>query len=243
MKGVIHSFETFGTVDGPGIRFVVFFKGCPLRCLYCHNPDTWTTSGGKLLSVDEIVSNINKYRNYYQNGGVTISGGEPLMQLDFLIELAKKIKENKYHLAIDTSGWCFNSKDIDKYLELNKYVDLYLLDIKAISKTKHLELTSKSNESIIDFARFLDKEHKDVWIRHVIVPTINIDEESLKSVRNFIDTLSNVKKIEVLPYHTMGEIKYQKLGIDYPLKGIEAPSKEQIQLAKKILLDKEDSNG
>lgn len=238
MIGYIHSFETFGTVDGPGIRYVIFVKGCPLRCLYCHNPDTWTMDNAKQYEPDDIVRLINKYRAYYVNGGVTISGGEPLLQIDFLIDLCKKIKENNYHVAIDTSGAVYdeNNKElVEKIKTLNKYVDLYLLDIKHINNEKHKMLTSKGNVNILSFARFLDRENKKMWIRHVIVPTINLDDESLKETKKFIDTLKNVEKVEILPYHTMGIVKYEQLNIPYPLKGVRVPTEEEISHAKEIL--------
>ena len=210
--GYVHSYETFTTVDGPGIRFILFLTGCPLRCKYCHNPDTWKL-GNKNYTAQEIVDQILKYKNYYKNGGVTISGGEPLLQIDFVIEVLKLCKENNLHTAVDTSGITF---DIN-------------------NKEKHIELTGKSNKNIIDFAYFLDECHKKVWIRHVIVPTINTDEKNLLDTRKFLNTLHNIEKVEVLPYHTLGKDKYTKLGIKYPLEGIRVPNDEEISLARKIL--------
>ena len=235
MIGEIHSIETFGTVDGPGIRFVLFLKGCPLRCLYCHNPDTWVNNGVMHLESSEVVSRIMKYKNYYKNGGFTISGGEPLLQIDFVTEVLKLAKEKGIHTAIDTSGCTFNKDDISKFDELIKYVDLFLLDIKHIDNDKCLKLTGKSNLKTLEFARYLDDNNKKMWIRQVLVPGFTTDLDDLKNTREFIKTLNNVDKIEVLPYHTLGVVKYQNLGSDYPLKDIQAPSKEIIEVANKIL--------
>lgn len=235
--GLVHSFETFTTVDGPGIRFILFLSNCPLRCKYCHNPDTWACKG-KEYSVDEIVNEILKYKNYYKNGGVTISGGEPLLQIDFVIDIFKKLKKYNMHTAIDTSGITFNENQIEKFDELNKYTDLYLLDIKEIDEKKHIELTGKSNKNILKFAQYLSKNNKKVWIRHVIVPTINLDKEDLIKTKEFIDTLNNVERVDVLPYHTLGVHKYKDLGLKYPLEGVRTPTSEEIKFAKEILGDK-----
>lgn len=235
--GLVHSFETFTTVDGPGIRFILFLSNCPLRCKYCHNPDTWACKG-KEYSVDDIVNEILKYKNYYKNGGVTISGGEPLLQIDFVIEIFKKLKKYNMHTAIDTSGITFNENQIEKFDELNKYTDLYLLDIKEIDEKKHIELTGKSNKNILEFAQYLSKNNKKVWIRHVIVPTINLDKEDLIKTKEFIDTLNNVERVDVLPYHTLGVHKYKDLGLKYPLEGVRTPTSEEIKFAKEILGDK-----
>lgn len=235
MIGLIHSIETFGTVDGPGIRFVLFLKGCPLRCLYCHNPDTWSMDNTMNLDTTDIASIVMKYKNYYKNGGVTISGGEPLLQIDFVIELLKLIKELGLHTAIDTSGCTFDSNDTKKYDELIKYVDLFLLDIKHIDNEKCLKLTGKSNVNTLAFARYLDKNNKKMWIRQVLVPGFTSDLENLKKTRSFIETLNNVEKIECLPYHTLGVVKYKVLGIDYPLMDVSTPSKELVDMATKIL--------
>lgn len=235
--GLVHSFETFTTVDGPGIRFILFLSNCPLRCKYCHNPDTWACKG-KEYSVDDIVNEILKYKNYYKNGGVTISGGEPLLQIDFVIEIFKKLKKYNMHTAIDTSGSTFNENQIEKFDELNKYTDLYLLDIKEIDEKKHIELTGKSNKNILEFAQYLSKNNKKVWIRHVIVPTINLDEDDLIKTREFIDTLNNVERVDVLPYHTLGVHKYKELGLKYSLEGVRTPTSEEIKFAKEILGDK-----
>ena len=235
MLGKIHSIETFGTVDGPGIRFVLFLKGCPLRCLYCHNPDTWTMKNAMELDENEIISRVLKYKNYYKNGGLTISGGEPLVQIDFLIELCKLAKKNNIHTCIDTSGCTFNIDDTSKFDELIKHVDLFLVDIKHIDEDKCIKLTGRSNINTLNFLTYLDKNLKKVWIRQVLLPGFTSDEEDLVKTRKFIESLTNVEKIEVLPYHTMGEVKYQNLNIDYPLKGIQPPTKELVNKANKIL--------
>lgn len=238
MKGYIHSQETFGTVDGPGIRFVLFLKGCPMRCLYCHNPDTWTMDNASMKEPQEIVDQVKKYRNYYKNGGVTISGGEPLLQLDFLIELTTLLQQENFHVAVDTSGCLFDYENqalMKKFDELIKHVDLFMLDIKHIDNEEHIKLTSKSNVNILEFARYLDKHGKKMWIRHVLVPNITAVDQYLTKLKAFIDTLTNVENVEILPYHTLGISKYEQLGIPYPLKGVEPPSKEQIERAKSIL--------
>ncbi len=239
MIGKIHSFFAGGTVDGPGIRFVIFLKGCPLRCMYCHNPDTWTQENALEYTVEDVVKDALKYRGYFANGGgVTVSGGEPLLQIDFLIELFKKLKAYNIHTACDTSGVIFDKNNpelMGKFDELLKYTDLFLLDIKHINNEEHIKLTGKPNKNILEFAHYLSENGKHMWIRHVLVPGITLNDTYLKQTKEFIDTLQNVDKIEVLPYHTMGIVKYENLGIPYRLKGVEPPSKEEIRHAKEIL--------
>lgn len=236
MKGRIHSFETFGTVDGPGVRFVVFLQGCPMRCKYCHNPDTWNYDGG---SEYEPIDIYNKYKNYIayygENGGITLTGGEPLMQIDFVIEVLKIMKKNKVHTCVDTSGVTFNEKLVEKYNELIKYVDLFLLDIKQIVDVKHKELTGHSNTNILKFLNYLNDNNKDVWIRYVLVPTISDDLEDIYELKSFISQFSNIKRVEVLAYHTLGKVKYDNLGIKYELDDIDPPTKELIEKTKEIL--------
>lgn len=237
--GKIHSVFSGGTVDGPGIRFVVFTQGCPLRCQFCHNPDTWKIGAGEERSVDDLIKEIVRYKNYFGlNGGLTISGGEPLVQLDFIIELSKAAVKNGVNVAVDTSGYLFDENSpekIKKFDELNKYVDLYLLDIKHIDDDKHRMLTGVTNKHTLAFAKYLSESGKKMWIRHVLVPGITDDDDALIRLKEFIDTLKTVEKVEVLPYHTMGVPKYEKLGIDYPLKGVEPPSKERVMNAKRLL--------
>lgn len=239
MKGKIHSFESFGTVDGPGIRYVIFFKGCPLRCQYCHNPDTWTQEGAEEHEAKEIIQKALKYKNYWgENGGITITGGEPLAQMDFAIELLKEAKKYNINTAVDTSGFIFNpdnEESVKKHEELIKYVDLFLLDIKHINREGHFKLTGVYNDHTLAFAKWLSDHDKHMWIRHVLVPGITTDESELRELKEYLNTLKTVDKVEVLPYHTMGIVKYKNLGIPYPLDGVEAPTKEQVALARSIL--------
>ena len=240
MEGRVHSVETFGTVDGPGIRYVIFMQGCDFRCKYCHNPDTWNFQGGTKHSVDSLIEDICKYKRYIQ--GVTVSGGEPLLQIDFVTELFKRVKEEGLETCVDTSGSIFNQNNkeviskIDKLLEV---CDLVLLDIKHIDNQKHVDLTGKPNENVLDFAKYLSDKNKKVWLRYVLVPTINEDEETLLLWKSFANSLKNVEKVEILPYHTLALEKYKKLGIEYRLNGVLEPTKEQIEKAKKILEIKE----
>lgn len=240
MIGYIHSIETFGTVDGPGVRYVVFLQGCPMRCKYCHNPDTWLPENfSKTSTVDDILEDYERYIPFLKNGGLTVTGGEPMMQLEFVTELFKKAKSKKIHTCIDTSGVTFNpssEENIAKINELLKYTDLVMLDIKHIDPAEHIELTKQKNDNILEFARHLSKMNKDTWIRHVVVPGITLNDEYLYKLGNFIGTLSSVKALDVLPYHTMGEVKYDNLGIPYPLKGIEGATKEQAIHAREIIM-------
>ena len=235
MIGNIHSIETFGTVDGPGIRFVLFLKGCLLRCSYCHNPDTWELLGAKQVTSSEVISNVLKYKNYYKNGGLTISGGEPLLQLDFIIDVCKRAKEAGIHTAIDTSGATFNNCDINKYDELIKYVDLFLLDIKHIDEDKCIKLTGKSNKNTISFAEYLNKNNKPVWIRYVLVPGITDKEQDIVQLKEFIQTLNCVEKVEVLGYHWLGKEKWELRGEKHPLEGVPEATFEDVKKAEKIL--------
>lgn len=233
-EGNIHSIETFGTVDGPGIRFVLFMQGCPMRCLYCHNPDTWEYSDNKKMSVSEIIKQYDGIKEFLRNGGITVTGGEPLVQIDFIIELFKAAKERNIHTALDTSGILFDRSD--KYNELIKYTDLVLLDIKHINNDEHIKLTRHSNKSVLEFAKFLSDNNINMWIRHVIVPSITDNEEYLKELGRFISTLKSVKALDILPYHDMAKEKYKKLNIDYPLKSIAPATKEEALKARNIIL-------
>lgn len=239
MDGYIHSIETFGTVDGPGIRFVIFMQGCPLRCRYCHNPDTWDTKGGKQMSVEEILEQFHKNRSFYSKGGITVTGGEPLLQIDFLCELFQKAKEQNIHTCIDTSGITYrkdNLSYIEKLDKLMEYTDLVMLDIKHIDREAHSDLTGADNTGILEFAQYLEKKQTPVWIRHVVVPGINDQEENLLRLGRFIGGLSNVKALDVLPYHTMGIEKYRQLGIPYSLEGVEPMSTAGAQTAKESIM-------
>lgn len=234
----VHSFESFGTVDGPGVRFVVFMQGCPLRCKYCHNPDTWAFGDGKEYDVDRVFNEIMKYKNYIKKGGVTLSGGEPLGQIDFAIALFTRLKKQGIHTCCDTSGIFFDASRTEivaKYDQLLEVCDLFLLDIKHIDDVQHMELTGKSNANVKAFAKYLSDHNKPVWIRHVLVNGYTNNEDDLKATRAFIDTLTNVEKIEVLPYHTLGLSKYEKMNLVYPLEGVEPPLKEDVARAKAIL--------
>lgn len=238
MKGYVHSIETFGTVDGPGTRYVVFVQGCPMRCKYCHNPDTWTPNVGNQMDTDEIIKDYEGYKEFYKNGGMTVTGGEPLLQIDFLTELFEKAKAHGIHTALDTSGIVFNENNealMKKFDRLIQSVDLVLLDIKHIDPEKHKELTSQPNDQILAFARYLDRNNIPVWIRHVVVPGITDNEEYLTKLGEFLGTLNNVKALDILPYHTMGVVKYENLGIDYPLKDVPALTKEQGHTAREIV--------
>ena len=236
--GKIHSIETFGAVDGPGIRFVIFLQGCPMRCKYCHNPDTWELSSGKDMTINDLMVEIRKYKHYFgDDGGVTVSGGEPMVQIDFVTELFETLKSENIHTCLDTCGVLYNkSEEMNQKIEkLLSFTDLILLDLKHINSDSHKDLTGHKNENILEFAKYLSDINKPVWIRHVLVPTINADEENLTKLRTFLDALTNVQKIEVLPYHTLGEKKYEKLNIAYPLVGVPVPTKQQIEIANKIL--------
>lgn len=236
MNGYIHSFESFGTVDGPGIRFVVFMQGCPMRCLYCHNPDTWKGGVGKSFTAEEVAKTALKYKSYFTGGGgVTVSGGEPLLQAEFVTELFKILKRAGVHTALDTSGILFNEGEPHKFDELLSVTDLVMLDIKHIDDTEHKKLTAHSNKSVLAFAKYLSDTGKPTWIRHVLVPGITDNDEYLSRLAEFVSTLKTVEKVEVLPYHNMGEVKYKNLGLDYPLKGTLPPEKERVLNAKRIL--------
>lgn len=236
----VHSMETFGTVDGPGVRFVLFMQGCPMRCLYCHNPDSWDSNQGVEQSVDAVFQEIMKYKHYIKDGGVTISGGEPLLQCDFVLDLFIRLKANNIHTCIDTSGITFNENNkemFQKIKQLMEYTDLVLLDIKQINDDKHKKLTKFSNKPVLAFARFLSSINKPTWIRYVVVETLSDDTEDIRELKRFIDTLGNIEKVEVLGYHTMAIDKYKKLGIEYPLNGIKATSKELVGKVERILVN------
>lgn len=238
-KGRIHSLETFGTVDGPGVRFVVFVQGCPMRCAYCHNPDTWTTNAGELMEPSEIIEHYERNRSFYKNGGLTVTGGEPLMQIDFLIDLFTLAKERDIHTCIDTSGIMYNPKNAAYIAKLDKLMtltDLVMLDIKHIDPEKHLELTKQPNDGILAFVQYLSDKHIPMWIRHVVVPGITDDEKYLYQLGQFIAPFQNLEALDILPYHTMGTVKYEKLGIEYPLKGVPAMDKSKAIELKKIVI-------
>ena len=238
LQGYIHQLESFGCADGPGSRFIIFFAGCPLRCKFCHNPDTWDMSRGKKYTADELIQEAWSCHSYWgKKGGITVSGGEPLFQIDFLIELFTKAKEKGINTCIDTSGGCFTKEGewFDKFKKLMEVTDILLMDIKHIDEEEHIKLTGHTGKNIIEMFRYLDEINKPIWIRHVLTPGITDNDEYLIRTRDFIRTLHNVKRVEILPYHGLGEIKYKDLGIDYPLKGTESPSEERVKNAKSIL--------
>lgn len=240
MQGRIHSLESFGTVDGPGTRFVVFVQGCPMRCAYCHNPDTWEMNGGKLMEPSYIIEQYERNRPFYTNGGITVTGGEPLMQLDFLIELFKLAKEKDIHTCIDTSGISFNpdnSELIKKMDQLIQLTDLVMLDIKHIDPDKHVELTAQPNTNILKFAQYLNERNVDMWIRHVVVPGLTDEDEYLYQLGYFIGQFTNLKALDALPYHKMGENKYEKLGMEYKLAGVPALDKSILLEKRQVIID------
>lgn len=239
MKGYIHSIESFGTVDGPGIRLVVFMQGCPMRCQYCHNPDTWQVNKGDQMTPDEIIALYEKNRPFYATGGITVTGGEPLLQIDFLLDLFRLAKKRGIHTCIDTSGITYRPGETSynrKLDQLMDEVDLVMLDIKHTDPEKHRILTGQDNAGIFAFAEYLAGKRIPVWIRHVIVPGITDEPQHLMNLGRFIGKLSNLKALDVLPYHTMGILKYKELGIAYPLEGIEPLPKEKAKEAREIIL-------
>lgn len=240
MQGRIHSLESFGTVDGPGVRYVVFVQGCPMRCAYCHNPDTWAMTGGTMMEPAYIIEQYERNEGFYKGGGITVTGGEPLMQVDFLIDLFTLAKEKNIHTCIDTSGIAYkpdNKAFIEKLDKLIALTDLVMLDIKHIDPEKHKELTEQPNDGILAFVSYLNEKNVDMWIRHVVVPGITDDDKYLFDLGYFIGQFHNLKALDVLPYHTMGEVKYQKLGLEYKLKGIPAMDKSKVVEKKQVVLD------
>lgn len=237
-KGFVHSVESFGSVDGPGIRFLIFLQGCPMRCQFCHNPDSWKTGIGEERTADELLDQAERFRAYWgDNGGITVSGGEALLQIDFLLELFEKAKQRGTGTCLDTSAQLFTRKSpfFEKFERLMELTDTVLLDIKHIDDEEHRKLTRHSNANILDCARYLSEIDKPVWIRHVLIPGITDKDEYLVRLRDFLSTLHNIERIEVLPYHTLGVYKYEKLGIDYPLKDVQPPAAERVANANDIL--------
>lgn len=236
--GYIHSIETFGSVDGPGVRFIVFMQGCPMRCQYCHNPDSWKPRIGQEMTVDELLEKALRYRSYWgDKGGITVSGGEALMQIDFVTELFEKAHAMGINTCLDTSAQPFTRNEpwMGKFDRLMAATDTVLLDIKHIDNEEHRKLTRFGNDNIIDCARYLSDIKKPVWIRHVLVPGITDNDEYLNRLADILRNLTNIERIDVLPYHTLGIFKYEKLGIDYPLEGVPTPTAERIDNARMIL--------
>ncbi len=234
MMGKIHSIETCGTVDGPGIRYVLFTQGCPLRCQYCHNPDSWKIGEGSEMSVDAIVKDVVKYKPYMQftGGGITVSGGEPLLQPDFVGELFKQCKDKNVHTCLDTSGYI----KLDKADPVLDYTDLVLLDIKSYNPLVFKDVTGVAIDSTLAFAKHLAERNIPVWIRYVLVPNLTDDPEDIEALAKFLTTLRNVERIDILPFHKMGEYKWEQLGYDYKLTDTPSPEPEDVAMARDILL-------
>lgn len=240
MQGRIHSIESCGTVDGPGIRLVVFTQGCPMRCKYCHNPDTWKYEGGTLMEVSQILEEYEGCKEFLKNGGITVTGGEPLLQLDFLIDLFTQCKERGIHTCIDTSGACYlpgSTQQQEKLDQLMVVTDLVLLDIKQIDSVKHKDLTGHGNENILAFAKYLEQKEIPVWIRHVIVPGLTLNDKDLYDLGYYLGQLKNIKALDVLPYHTMGKVKYERLNIPYPLEGVPSATTEEAIHARNVIIE------
>lgn len=240
IKGLVNSTESFGAVDGPGIRFIVFLQGCAMRCKYCHNPETWAKEfpQAQWRTPEEVLQQALRYQSYWKNGGgITVSGGEALLQIDFVIALFTLAKEKGIHTCIDTAGnpFTWDEPFFSKFEKLCSLTDLFLLDIKQIDNEKHKDLTGCDNKNILELATYLSDIGKAVWIRHVLVPGYTTDEKDLKKLHDFIATLHNVERVEVLPYHSMAINEWKKLGIPYALEGVESPTKEEIEIAERIL--------
>ena len=235
LKGRIHSIESCGTVDGPGVRFLVFLQGCPLRCKYCHNPDSWKIKCGKEMTVDEVLQEAKKYKSYmnFSKGGITLSGGEPFLQPEFVKELFKRCKDEEINTAIDTSGYI----DINEAKEVLEYTDLVLLDIKSYNDRVYRDLTGVSNEKTLELAKELSNMDKPVWIRYVLVPGITDNIEDIEDLAKFLAPMKNIERVQVLPFHKLGEYKWEELGFKYELEDVEAPKEESINKTKEIFKD------
>ena len=242
-KGKIHSIETFGLVDGPGVRYVLFLQGCHMRCQYCHNPETWTLEVGNGVGLgeftpEEAFKKAMRYKPYWgDNGGITVSGGEPLLQIDFVTEFFRLAKEKDIHTTIDTSGNPFSDSPeyLEKFDKLLEVTDLFMLDVKEIDEDKHKKLTGHSNANILAMGDYISAHGTEMWIRHVLVPDLTDDEEGLRLLRKKIDEWKTVSRVEVLPYHTLGLFKWENLGVDYPLEGVRTPTEEEVKKAEEIL--------
>lgn len=242
IKGAIHSIETFGSVDGPGVRYVIFMQGCNMRCQFCHNPDTWSMDSDDLESADEVLRKAIRYKSYWgKKGGITVSGGEPLLQIDFLLDLFTKAKKQGIHTTLDTCGNPFTREEpfFAKFNELMKVTDLLLVDIKHIDEAGHKELTGWTNTNILDMIQYLDEIKKPIWIRHVLVPQRNADDAFLVRLDAFLQQLHNVERVEILPYHTLGVYKWKELGLAYPLDGVEQPDDTLVAHANELLHTKQ----
>ncbi len=238
VKGYVHSLESFGLVDGPGVRYVVFLQGCKMRCKFCHNPETWSAEGSEEYTADELFKKAYRYKNYWkQNGGITVSGGEPLLQIEFVTEFFRLAKQKNINTVLDTAGQPFSENDewLEKFKALMEYTDLVMLDLKEMDGNLHHDLTGFGNENVLKMAQWLSDNNKPMWIRHVLVPGVTDDESGLIEMKRFIDTLNGVERVEILPYHTLGMFKWEKLGIPYPLDGVRTPTEEEVKKAEEIL--------
>lgn len=239
MNGYIHSIESCGTVDGPGIRYVIFMQGCPMRCKYCHNPDTWSFDDGREVTVKEIMDGWESCKEFLGNGGITVTGGEPLMQIEFVTELFEEAKRRGVHTCLDTSGITFNrdKKTLLQFERLMNSTDIVMLDIKHIDNEKHIDLTGQENTAVLDFAQYISEKGVELWVRHVVVPNITDNEEYLRKLGWFIGGLHTLKALDVLPYHDMGKSKYEKLGIEYPLGDTPPLPKSEAAKARDIIME------
>ena len=238
MTGRVHSIESFGLVDGPGVRSVVFLKGCNQRCRYCHNPDTWTKEGGEEWEAEGLFQKLYRFKPYWKNkGGITVSGGEAMLQMEFVTDLFSIAKKHDIHTALDTSGgpFCMESDYLESFQKLMDVTDLFILDMKEMDPERHKALTGQDNRNILEFARYLSAHKKPMWIRHVLVPGLTDSRESLEALYDFIRELKSVERVEILPYHTMGVHKWEALGIPYSLTDVLPPTKEEVKRAEKIL--------
>lgn len=238
VKGYVHSLESFGLVDGPGVRYVVFLQGCKMRCKFCHNPETWSAEGGEEYTAEELFKKAYRYKNYWkQNGGITVSGGEPLLQIDFVTEFFRLAKQKGINTVLDTAGQPFSENDewLEKFKALMEYTDLVMLDLKEMDGNLHHDLTGFGNENVLKMAQWLSDNNKPMWIRHVLVPGVTDSESGLREMKRFVDTLNGVERVEILPYHTLGMFKWEKLGIPYPLDGVRTPTDEEVKKAEEIL--------
>lgn len=237
-RGQLHSIETFGSVDGPGVRYVIFLQGCRMRCRYCHNPETWEIHGGEPVTASQVLDHALRYRGYWgKKGGITVSGGEPLLQIDFVTELFEQAKARGIHTCLNTAGNPFARQNpfFKKMEKLIRVTDLFLLDLKEMNEAIHRQLTGWTNRNILELALWLSENGKKMWIRHVLVPGWTDQEEDLRRMAEFAASLKTLRRLEVLPYHTMGVGKWEKLRIPYSLKGVKPPTKEQERRANEIL--------
>ena len=236
--GYVHSLESFGSVDGPGVRYVIFLSGCAMRCQFCHNPDTWAKTEGEMKSAEEILQQALRYKRYWgKKGGITVSGGEALLQIDFVTELFTLAKEKGVNTCLDTAGNPFTREKpfYSKFEKLMEVTDLVMLDIKEMDEEKHKKLTGRSNKNILAMADKMNEMGKEMWIRHVLVPGLTDGKEDLKALRKKLDEWTNVSRVEILPYHTLGLFKWENLGIPYSLEGVPVPTEEQVKEAEEIL--------